>query len=78
MTGVQTCALPILNGKLNGERLVLHAFAEGGAGAACKITDVKLMGSDAKIAWTRTPAGLEITLPSTLPDPDANVLALTK
>ncbi|HNX53154.1 MAG TPA: alpha-L-fucosidase [Pontiellaceae bacterium] len=68
----------LLNGKLNGERLVLHAFAEGGAGAACKITDVKLMGSDAKIAWTRTPDGLEITLPSPLPDPDANVLVLTK
>ncbi len=52
------------------------SFANGGPGANSDVTDVSLLGSEAKIAWSRDEEGLRIMAPAVAPSEIAVVYRL--
>jgi len=59
-------------------RLVIRSLAEdGAAGSRGKVTNVRLLGSQSGVEWTRTGQGLEVKLPIRKPGDHAFVLQVS-
>lgn len=56
----------LLGGSQAGENILLEAFSRENTPVKVEVTDVVLLGSQAKIAWKDTDNGLAITVPDTL------------
>ena len=59
------------------EKIVIKTLATGGL-LEGEIADIKLLGSDEKLTWNRSPDGLTIELPKTLPSKIVNGFRITQ
>lgn len=59
-------------------KLTIKSLAEGSPQGEVKISDITLLGSDAKLKWTRDTNGLNLELPATNPGQYAYVFKIAK
>ena len=61
----------------SGSELVLTSFASEGPGSKLEVTEVSLLGSDAKTSWSHDDEGLRIVTPNKAPDELAVIYRIT-
>jgi alpha-L-fucosidase len=59
-----------------GEKLVIKSLAAGNPLAEGDVTDVKLLGHEGKLSWSRTADGLVVTMPDRKPCDHAFVVEI--